>query len=126
MNRNLRLGTLTTALLLAAAAMYIEPRPAHAICVCDTENGPWVTDCWGKGSDCNAAVANLPTACRSLANQICYNDLGYDGGSCQQTVVQNTPYYCWYDAASGMYVVDGVVTFKCKTCTDIDPIDPRP
>ena len=122
MNRNLRLGTLTTALLLAAAAMYVEPRPAHAVCPCATDF--FVTDCWGKGATCDQAVANLPSACNVIATDACYN-LGYDG-SCQVSYVQNSPYYCWYDAMSGMMVVDARTTFKCRICVDIDPIDPRP
>ena len=122
MNSKLRLGTLVTALLLAAAAMYVEPRAAHAICVCDTEGGTYVTDCWGKGSSCEAAVSNLPTACRTNASNACFG-MGYDG-SCQQVVTQNSPYYCWFDSGSGMWVVDGVVSFKCRTCEPII-IDPK-
>lgn len=121
MNRNLRLGTLITALLLVTAAMSIGPRPAHAICPCDTAN-TYVTDCWGKGSSCTAAVSNLPSACTTIATNACW-DMGYDG-SCQVSSVQNSPYYCWFDSGSGMWVVDGRVTFRCKTCIDINP-DPK-
>jgi hypothetical protein len=118
MNRNLRLGTLTTALLLVAAAMYVEPRPAHAACVCDTGDR-FATGCWGKGADCAQAVANFPSACVSAAHDACYN-MGYDG-ACQISSVQDSPYYCWYDAGSGMWVVDGVASFYCRTCVVIDP-----
>lgn len=122
MNRKLRLGTLTAALLLVTAAMSINPRPAHAICPCATDF--FVTDCWGKGATCAQAVANLPSGCAMVADTACY-DLGYDG-SCQVSYVQNTPYYCWYDAGTGMWIVDARTTFKCRICVDIDPIDPRP
>lgn len=117
MNRKLRLGTLATALLLAAVAMYVEPRPAHAVCVCDTAER-YVTDCWGKGANCDQAVANFPSACNSAAHSACYG-MGYDG-ACQISNTQNTPYYCWYDSSSGMYVVDGRTAFNCRTCVIID------
>jgi hypothetical protein len=111
MNRNLRLGTLATALLLAAAAMYVEPRAAHAFCICDTEGGSYVTDCWGKGSTPELATSNLPVDCRARANEFC----GSDGACNVNSTLTAAP---WWNGMT--WQTDGYATFYCRICSTIE------
>lgn len=120
MNKNLRLGTLATALLLVATALYVGTRPAYALCVCDPTT--YDTYCWGKGSTTDLATSNLSVACKASADQYCWS-IGADS-SCN--VVTTPTSYPWWDPNSGAWVASGHATFHCRYCSDREPIPKEP
>jgi hypothetical protein len=127
MNRKLRLGTLTTAMLFVTAALYLGPRTARAefVCYCDGTDPSerFYTECWGKGATPEEATSNLHGDCAARARDFCITFAGANA-ACQVTSTLTAP--AWWNADVGMYQTDGYAYFGCWYCRyERDPILPE-
>jgi hypothetical protein len=66
---------------------------------------------WGKGSDCDAALADLDANTHALADQLCW-DMGAEAACQLGSLVITTA--CYWNGM--MYQIDGYRSYKCLRC----------
>lgn len=111
-----KLTLLTGALLVTVLALtggLSLPKPAAAICICESYTDFTTANNWGKGADCTAAHNQL----LSLVNQEAHADCGGITATCLGTLVIMTE--CHWNGM--MWQEDGYRNYSCKVCGPITP-----
>lgn len=107
-----------------AAVLEPFPEPLPMGCFCGT-GGITPSDValsWGKGADCNAALANLDANTTQLADELCWN-IGAEA-ACQLGAITITA-ECYFNEEAMMYQTDGYRTYKCLRCWEPPGPEPR-